>query len=155
MALSHPPTEPIKYNGADRAWTVCRYILGTLLIAAAVLKANELASSPLLGPGLLNQRWFLVLVVEIETVLGAWLLLGTGATWTWAATLLLWLVFLGVAGYEAFTGAGSCGCFGRIRVNPRYTACFDLAVVLALPFSRPRWGGTSLSIAAILFFDWA
>jgi hypothetical protein len=135
---------------ADRAshatlrWTICRCVLASILLIAAVLKAEELATLPLLGPGLLNQRWLLVGMVEIEVVLGGWLLLGATGRWTWATTLVLWLAFLGVAGCEGLTGAGSCGCFGRVHVNPWYTASFDLTVVLALPFCRP--GRTTLAV---------
>jgi hypothetical protein len=118
-------------------WTVCRYLLGAVLITAAVLKAYELATLPLLGAGLLNQRWLLVAAVEVEVVFGGWLLIGPGGRWTWVTTWILWLAFLGIAGYEAVTGAGSCGCFGRVHVNPWYTASFDLAVLVALPFCRP------------------
>jgi hypothetical protein len=111
--------------------------LGTVLLTAAVLKGYELATLPLLGRGLLNQRWLLAAVVEVELVFGGWLLVGLAGRWTWAATGVLWLAFLGIAGYEAVTGAGSCGCFGRVRVDPLYTTVFDLAVILALPFCRP------------------
>jgi hypothetical protein len=143
---SSQTTDLLPYNVAanpivsGHSWMICRYLLGAVLVTAAVLKAYELATLPLLGAGILNQRWLLAAVVEVEIVFGGWLLIGEGGRRTWACTGLLWLVFLGVAGYEAVTGAGSCGCFGRVHVNPWYTASFDLAVVLVLPFCRPRDG---------------
>ena len=122
------------------AWLICRSLLGVVLLTAAVLKAEELAALPMLGPGLLNERWLLACVVEVEAVLGCWLLLGAGGFMTWAITLIMWLAFLGVAGYEVVSGVESCGCFGRVEINPWYTAVFDLIVVLVLPFCRPVRG---------------
>jgi hypothetical protein len=153
---------------ADYCWAAGRSLLGIALLAAATLKAYELFLLPLLGPGLLNERWFLIAEVELEVVFGGWLLLGTAGRSTWAGTVALWIAFLGVATFEAATGAGSCGCFGLVRVNPWYTVSFDLAVILILPFCRPsqtinsssryptwRSGGLgSLIIAGAAFGAW-
>lgn len=105
----------------SRAWNILRRLLGLVLIAAAILKGNELATLPLLGDGLLNQRWLLVCLIELEAVLGAWLLIGLAGSAPWAFTLLVWLAFLTVAGYEVASGADSCGCFGWVPVNSNPT----------------------------------
>src|SRR5262249_18061714 len=39
--------------------------------------------------------------------------------------------------YQACAGETSCGCFGKIPINPWYTLIFDLGAVLALWCVRP------------------
>lgn len=146
-------SDPVAHDsGAPRLnlrWTSLRWILAIVLLAAAGLKAYQLARAPVMEPGLLNQRWLLAGVVELELVLGTWLLIGTQGLRTWTFTLVVWLTFLGVASYEAVLGASSCGCFGQFHVKPVYTAGFDLVAVLALLFSRPRRDPEQLSPPAL------
>ena len=123
--------------GADFCWMICRRILAAILLTSAALKAYELDTLPFLESGLLNQRWLLNSTIGVEFVLGGWLLIGSGNYRTWVVTLALWFTFTCVSGYEAILGVGSCGCFGRVYVNPLYTASFDLLIVLILPFCRP------------------
>jgi hypothetical protein len=140
IATTEPVTTIVMSKEAHHslAWPICRCVLGVALLIAAILKAEELAALPMLGTGVLNQRWLLVCLLELEVVFGGWLLLAVGRFWTWAATFAVWLTFLGVAGYGAISGAESCGCFGRVQVNPWYTSVADLIVVLFLVIWRPR-----------------
>ena len=50
----------------DLRWTVLRFVIATILLTAAVMKAHQLATVPSLGEGLLNARWFNILVVQFE-----------------------------------------------------------------------------------------
>jgi len=168
-AIQTTPLTTRQVRRADLPWTVCRRILGLVLLTAASLKAYELATTPLLGAGLLHQRWLLTIAIEAEAVFGGWFLLGAGNSWMWVNAQILWLVFLCVAGWEAESGTTFCGCFGKVQVDPWYTASFDLIVVLILPFCRPnrrevaivergfwlRWAVLALiAIAGVAFGAW-
>lgn len=64
-----------------------RVVLAAVLLVAAVLKCHQLATSPVLGDGLLDTRWFLIFTVEFELFFGLWLLSGLLPRITWAAAL--------------------------------------------------------------------
>ena len=57
---------------------------------------------------------------------------------TWAAALACFTLFTGVSFFKALSGYATCGCFGRVPVNPWYTAILDLTIVLSLLRWRPR-----------------
>ena len=111
--------------------------LGLLLLIAASLKGYQLATEPSLQKGLLTSRWFLIVTVEGEVGLGLWLLSGLYRRLAWAAALICFSGFAAVTLYEALTGQASCGCFGKVEVNPWYTFALDLAVIAALVLFRP------------------
>ncbi|MBN2022776.1 MAG: hypothetical protein JW809_08260 [Pirellulales bacterium] len=114
-------------------YDVVRALLGLLLLAAAVLKAHQLATEPVLGAGLLDSRWVLIATVEFELFFGLWLLAGLLPRLTWAAAIGCFVLFAGVSLHKALSGAASCGCFGRVEVNPWYTCTLDVR--------RPRIDG--------------
>ncbi len=118
-------------------YDVVRIGLGVLLLTAAALKGYQLATEPVLETSLLTSRWFLIGVVEFELFFGLWLLAGLYAKWTWRATLLCFGGFACVAFYKALAGEASCGCFGKVPVNPWYTLTLDAAAVAALLSWRP------------------
>ncbi len=122
-----------------RAWLrgrtgydVVRIVLGLLLLVAAGLKGHELATSPVAGTGLLDSRWFLIGVVEFELFFGLWLLAGIYPRWTWAAALSCFCLFASVSLWKAISGDASCGCFGKVPVDPWYTFTLDALAVAAL-----------------------
>jgi uncharacterized membrane protein YphA (DoxX/SURF4 family) len=121
----------------NRGWSVLRFVLATVLFAAALLKAYQLATVPTLSEGLLHSRWLNIFVVEFELLFGIWLLLDLLPKWTWLATATLFLLFALVSFYKALSGETSCGCFGIIEVNPWLTAVFDLIIVGLLSVFRP------------------
>jgi hypothetical protein len=128
-----------RLGGLARGWSgydVVRIVLGVLLLSAAGLKAHQLATEPVLSTGLLDSRWLLMATVEFELLFGLWLL---GNIWpkpTWAAALACFGLFTCVSLYKALSGYATCGCFGRVSVNPWYTATLDLSGgVLAFPLA--------------------
>ena len=126
-------------SGVGR-WTgydVVRVALGLVLLAAAALKAHQLATGPVAETNLLDSRWFLMIEVEFELLFGLWLLFGAYPRLTWAAALLLFTTFVAVSLFQIVSGEASCGCFGKVPVNPWYTFAFDAAAVLALLLCRP------------------
>jgi hypothetical protein len=114
-----------------------RVALAAILLVAAGLKCHQLATSPVLGDGLLDSRWVLIATVEFELFFGLWLLANLLPKWTHRAAVLCFGLFAAVSLHKALSGAASCGCFGRVNVNPWYTFTLDAAAVLSLLRWRP------------------
>jgi thiol-disulfide isomerase/thioredoxin len=108
-------------------------VLGVLLLTAAVLKGHELLTVPLANGDPWSWRPFLIFQVEFELALGIWLLSGLFRRLAWLAALLCFGLFCGVTLYKGLMGATSCGCFGRVHVNPWVTLlAVDLPALAAL-----------------------
>ena len=118
-------------------YDVVRIVLGLILLTAAALKGHQLATEPVAETSLFTSRWFLIGVVEFELFFGLWLLSGLYPRRTWQAALVCFSAFACVSLYKALSGEASCGCFGRVPVNPWYTLVLDLAAVAALTSRRP------------------
>jgi hypothetical protein len=111
--------------------------LSLLLLSAAFLKGYELYAAPLPETGLWTSGGVRVGVVEAELLLGLWLLSGLwvrAARWT---ALVAFHIFFTVSLSQALAGQESCGCFGSVPVDPRWTAALDLLAILALWRWRP------------------
>lgn len=109
-----------------------RWICGTLLVGAAVLKAAELVTVPTAGLVHPLGRYFLAVEIGLELALG--MLLLSGLYWhavRWFA-LVLFTGFAGYTLYLALDGADSCGCFGPIKIHPWWTFSLDVVVVAGL-----------------------
>ncbi len=119
-------------------YDVVRIVLGLVLLTAAGLKGHQLATEPVPGTGLLTSRWFLIGVVEFELFFGLWLLFALYPRRTWQAALLCFSGFACVSLYKALSGEATCGCFGRVPVNPWYRFMLDTAAVTALLRWPPR-----------------
>jgi hypothetical protein len=125
-------------NGATKSgYDVLRILLAVLLLIAAGLKAFQLATEPTVGTSILDARLLLMVTVEFELFFGLWLLANILAKPTWAATLTCFGLFTCVSFCKALAGYATCGCFGRVAVNPWYTGTLDVAVVLSLLRWRP------------------
>jgi hypothetical protein len=109
-----------------------------ILLLAGGLKAHQLATEPVMGSGLLDNRWLLTATVEFEILFSFWLLSGTLPKPTWALTLVLFSAFSCVSFYKALSGHATCGCFGRVQVNPWYTTTLDVSIILSLLCWRPK-----------------
>jgi len=124
------PRHPLlPHSGFD----LLRLILGLILLLAAGLKAHQLATDPLvtlaprpsalaplpasLAP-LLHSRPCLIGVVECELLFGLVLLSGILPRLTWALSLLCFGGFALISLYKGISGDATCGCFGRVPVNP-------------------------------------
>jgi thiol-disulfide isomerase/thioredoxin/uncharacterized membrane protein YphA (DoxX/SURF4 family) len=116
---------------------IVRLVLGTILLAAAVMKGHELATGPVAQKSLLTTRWFLVLAVEFELVLALCLLSGLWKRLTWWVALASFAAFACITAYKVWHGETDCGCFGRIRTDPRYTLTLDLFAVASLLLFAP------------------
>jgi len=115
-------------------------LLGTLLLAAAILKGGQLLTEPVADSDIWWSRPFLIFQVEFELALAIWLLSGLFRKAAWLAVLLCFSLFSFVTLYKGLTGAASCGCFGSVHVNPWITLlAIDLPAVILLLIFRPRF----------------
>jgi hypothetical protein len=118
------------------SFRLVRVLLGSFLVAAAGLKVHGLALGPSSDDFFLSPR-LQIATIETETILGLWLLSG----WSMRAARLLVLGFFailaGTSFYLALAGQRSCGCFGRVAVNPWVTFTVDLAAMVLLLLCRP------------------
>ncbi len=112
-------------------------ILGLILLTAAVLKGYEIATVPVPSTQWFNSRWFLIGVVEFELFLGLWLLLSCFAQLARHVTLACFTAFACFSRYLAFSGAASCGCFGKVPMSPWVALASDLAALAALSIWIP------------------
>jgi len=124
--------------------------LGGLLVTAALLKGHELLTLPVANTDLWSYRPFLIFQVECELALGLWVLSGLWKRLAWRVSLLCFGLFCGVTLVRALTGAASCGCFGRIHLNPWITlAAIDVPAVLLLWFFPVKTSAKPLKTPAV------
>ena len=132
-------------GATGRGFDVVRIALAAILLAAAGLKAYQLATEPVGGKDIFSFRWSLIAQVEFEILLGVWLLSGLFKRPAWLAALACFAFFCCATLYKALSGAVSCGCFGKIEVSPWYTLVLDVCAVFALlvfpPDAKPAPSG--------------
>jgi hypothetical protein len=109
-----------------------------LLLAAAGLKINGLVIDPLSQDSFLASPRLLAATVEVEVLLGLWLLSGWWQPAARVAALGFFAILAGVSLYLALDGQASCGCLGRLPANPWLTFAIDLAAVAVLALGRPK-----------------
>jgi len=115
-------------------------LVGGLLLASAGLKADQLLIDEVTQDGLFGSRWFLIGLVECELLLGMWLLSGTFSVRCRQVVLAVFAVFAIVALQKGLSGESSCGCFGRLEVNPWWTFGLDIFVLGAMWKWTPSQG---------------
>jgi hypothetical protein len=125
-----------------------RFVIGTVFVLAAGLKAYQLSTVPLPPPvqnsvftpllEFLNNRYLLMFVIEGEILFALILFSGILRQWTWFFSLLAFSAFSIVSAIKGLSGEGSCGCFGVVTINPWITTTFDFIIVILLVFFRER-----------------
>lgn len=114
-------------------------ITGLLLIFAAVLKAHQILTEPVVSKGFWESWLFFVIQVPLELGLGIWLVSGLFRKAGWLLTVIAFAGFIVVTAYKAYTGQASCGCFGRVTVDPLITLfTMDVPVFFLLLIFRPK-----------------
>ena len=126
-----------------------RVLVAVVLLTTAGLKGYQLATEPVRAAGLFESRWFLIGLVELELCFGLWLLSGSRPKLAWRAAVLCFGVFACVSAFKGVSGEASCGCFGRVSVNPWYTFALDLGLMgLLVAFPPARAPGRTWRIPA-------
>ncbi len=126
------------------------------MLSAAFLKGYGLYAAPLPETGVGTSRAVRIGAIEGECLLGLWLLSGVSRSRARWAALAAFHVFFTLSLSRALAGEESCGCFGRVTVDPRWTAALDFAAILALWRWRPGegqgWplGARRLRVAVVL-----
>lgn len=128
--------------------TLLRFAMAAVLLAAAGLKGY--IALPAFGDpsGALSRTTLAdalgIALVIGEVVLAVWTLCGVATRSWWWVALLTFAAFGGYSAWEVQRGLASCGCFGRLQMNPRYTMILDWTVVLGLlvlrrPLAAKQW----------------
>lgn len=110
--------------------------LGGLLLLAAALKMYGLAVAPVGRAGIFSEPWVQIVILEWEITLGVWLLTGRYRSAAWLATIATFVVFACINFWQGWLGQGSCGCFGKIHVNPWLTLGIDAGALVSLTLCR-------------------
>lgn len=128
-----------------------------MLLTAAALKGYAMSTGPLIDMGLWANRPFMTAAVSFEALLGLWLIGGVWSRQAGRIALVLFGLFAALSLLKGLKGAGSCGCFGRVAVNPWITFGVDLAALPAAwtitrysQCSRPRYLWKRLAAMALL-----
>lgn len=82
---------------------------------------------------------FFVFQIPLELGLGIWLVSGLFRKAAWMIAVLAFGLFIVVTLQKGLVGADSCGCFGRVKVNPWITfSVIDIPIFLGLLIFRPK-----------------
>jgi len=111
---------------------------GLVLIIAALLKTHQLLTEPILSTGFWESWLFFVIQIPLELGLGIWLASGLFRKAAWLIAVIGFAIFIAVTLQKGLIGAASCGCFGKIHVNPWVTLfTIDTPLFVLLLFFRP------------------
>lgn len=113
--------------------------LGLLLLVTALLKFQGPANGALGQNTILFSPRVQFAVIEVEALLGLWLLTGRARRSAWFVAMAFFLIAAGVSLYLGLMGQSSCGCFGRIKVSPWGAFALDVACLAALGLCRPSF----------------
>ena len=130
------PPPPRQITGLG--FHVLRVALGLFLLSAAGLKIHGLLFGPSSHESILALPRIQVATIEVELLLGGWLLSGWRMRAAWAAVLVFFGILASASLYLALVGQTNCGCFGRVAVNPWITLAIDVAALAALLLCRPK-----------------
>jgi hypothetical protein len=115
---------------------VVRIALALLLLSAAAFKAHALWTDTAQPFPLLHSLRAQIAVIQIEALIGLWLLTGVYPHVARWIALCLFSTLAAASLYLGVRGESSCGCWGRLQVNPWITFAVDISAVIALALCR-------------------
>jgi len=121
---------------------VLSILVGAVLLVAGALKAIDFRNGIGEDSSIGASRPLLIALIESELVLAGWLISGWKARAAHTMGTVAFALFFGAAVYKWVGGEETCGCFGAVRLDPRYAAAFDVFAVLGLAWFRPSRTGS-------------
>lgn len=138
-------------RGRSIMWTAARIAVGSVLLAAALLKLIQFidggADESILR-GFAPRSTYSIIV--LESALACWLFTGWHGVRLWEVTVLASVGMICVGACEVLAHRTSCGCFGVVSVDPRISLGVSTSMLLALIVSRPSTRETSGSRSSML-----
>jgi hypothetical protein len=129
----------MKSSSMKTANQIIMTVTGLVLIIAAALKTHQLLTEPTISKGFWESWAFFVIQIPLELGLGIWLVCGLFRKAAWILAVLGFGLFILVTLQKGLIGAESCGCFGRVKVNPWITlSAIDVPIFLGLLIFRPK-----------------
>ena len=129
----------VKSSFIKTANQIVMVVAGLVLIVATVLKIHQLLTEPIISKGFWESWEFYLIQIPLELGLGIWLVCGLFRKAAWVVAVLSFGLFIVVTLQKGLIGAESCGCFGRVEVNPWITlSVIDIPLFLALLIFRPK-----------------
>lgn len=116
----------------SRVSAVVRSSLGVFLLAAAMAKAYRLFWGTFADDLLLSSPRLQFVAIEVEFIVGLWLLSGWRVRIAQWAAMTLFLILGALSLFLALAGQQSCGCFGEIAINPWITLSIDVVAIILL-----------------------
>lgn len=114
-------------------------VAGAILIIASILKAHQLLTEPIVSTGFWESWLFFIIQIPLELGLGIWLISGLFKKACWLLSLIAFAGFIGITFIKGIAGAESCGCFGKVHVNPWITLlAIDTPLFALLAIFRPK-----------------
>ncbi len=129
----------MKSSFTKTANQIVMVVIGLVLVVATVLKIHQLLTEPIISESFWQSWEFFLIQIPLELGLGIWLLCGLFRKAAWVIAVLSFGLFIMITLQLGLAGAESCGCFGRVHVNPWITlSVIDIPLFLALLFFRPK-----------------
>ncbi len=129
----------MKYSFIKKANQIVMVVAGLVLIVATVLKIHHLLTEPIISKGFWESWEFFLIQIPLELGLGIWLVCGLFRKPAWVVAVLSFGLFIVVTLQKGLMGVESCGCFGRVHVNPWVTlSVIDVPLFLGLLIFRPK-----------------
>ena len=119
-------------------YAIVARLIGLLLLTAAILKFTASGAQPVRSSDFLASAPAQMALIVLEITLGVWLLSGRRPMGSWFISLIVFSVFAVVTFRQGWIGQASCGCLGKVVVNPWYTFALDLGVLGLLLVGRPN-----------------
>jgi len=123
----------------NKANKIAMTVAGLVLITASILKSHQLLTEPIISKGFWESWLFFVIQIPLELGLGIWLVSGLFRKGCWLLTTITFAAFIGITLQKGLAGAATCGCFGRVHVNPWITLLLiDVPLFISLLIFRPK-----------------
>lgn len=117
--------------------------IGIVLLAASTLKIYDNANGAKFEISHEFSQGFVLTTSLMEASLGIWLMVGYAPVVARQIAAVVFSLFAGWSLSLGVAGAESCGCFGKLNLNPWVMLVFDGAIVAILFFLHPVASGAS------------